>query len=94
MRAAILLALAATACAPTERPQDEAPPAWRCDAAPLTDLVGRVHDFDLHNLARQRSGARAARVIRPGDIVTMDYREDRLNIHLTAEGRVERFACG
>ena len=40
------------------------------------------------------TGARTIRWIRPGDVVTMDYREDRLTIHLDGRGRVERLTCG
>ena len=40
------------------------------------------------------SGARTVRVIRPGDAVTMDYRQDRLNIELDADGKIVRFNCG
>ena len=35
-----------------------------------------------------------ARVIRPGDAVTMDYRPDRLNIYLDLQDVVERVTCG
>ena len=35
-----------------------------------------------------------ARVIRPGDAVTMDYRPDRLNVYLDADDVIERIVCG
>ncbi|MHA7876486.1 I78 family peptidase inhibitor [Roseivivax sp.] len=35
-----------------------------------------------------------ARIIRPGDMVTMDYSESRLNIALDAEGVITRVYCG
>ncbi|WP_420861560.1 I78 family peptidase inhibitor [Algirhabdus cladophorae] len=34
------------------------------------------------------------RIIRPGDLVTQDYRPQRLNIHLDAAGTVIRLSCG
>ena len=34
------------------------------------------------------------RVLPPGSAVTMDYREDRLNVDLDADGRVLRAYCG
>lgn len=34
------------------------------------------------------------RIIRPGDLVTQDYRPQRLNIHLDGAGTVTRLSCG
>jgi hypothetical protein len=34
------------------------------------------------------------RWLEPGAIVTQDYREDRLNIHLDEKDRIVRFNCG
>ena len=84
-----LAALAAIAC--TTAPDQ---PAGRCDASGLNDLVGRQGTAALGAEAQRRSGARALRMIRPGDAVTMDYREDRLNIRLDSAGRVESLSCG
>ena len=91
--AALLPLVMACAAVP---PDAEAEPVGdgRCDAATLGNLVGRAATRELGVEALRRSGARALRWIRPGDAVTMDYREDRLNIHLDARNRVERFACG
>lgn len=41
-----------------------------------------------------RVGEKNLRVIRPGDAVTQDYRIDRLNVHIGAGGRIERWNCG
>jgi len=85
------LALITIGCATT--PPEEAPPG-ACDAEGLGDLVGQAPTPELGAEAQRRSGARALRWIRPGDAVTMDYRVDRLNVHLDASHHVERFACG
>jgi len=70
------------------------PPSGPCEADGLGDLVGRARTPDLGEEAQRRSGARRLRWIRPGDAVTMDYSPDRLNIHLDASDKAERFACG
>jgi hypothetical protein len=82
-------ALAAMACATA--PEQG---TGRCNADNLTDLVGREGTPALGADAQRRSGARTVRWIRPGDAVTMDYREDRLNIRLDSAGRVEGLSCG
>ena len=91
--AALLPVTIACAAVPAEE-EPEAVGAGRCDTAPLGDLVGREASQALGAEALRRSRARLLRWIRPGDVVTMDYREDRLNIHLDDRNRVTRFACG
>lgn len=72
------------------------PPAAssECNVAGLSDLVGRIGDASLGADALRRSGALRLRWIRPGDMVTMDYSAQRMNVHLDAQGRVDHFACG
>ena len=94
---AVGLALATMACASV--PPDVDPPnggdgSGTCSVQGLGGLVGRPASDALGAEALRLSGARSRRWIRPGDAVTMDYRPDRLNIHLDAQGRAERFECG
>jgi hypothetical protein len=89
---AALTALALAGCATIAPP--ETPSAGQCRADSLGELVGRPADAALGAEAMRRSGALRLRWIRPGDMVTMDYSAQRLNVHLDAQGRVERFACG
>ena len=86
--------LLAAACTTVPATPEAGGSVGACAAEGLGELVGRPATQALGSEALRLSGARAVRWIRPGDAVTMDYREDRLNIHLDAEGRVERFACG
>jgi hypothetical protein len=89
---AALAALALAGCATT----GAAPPtlSGQCHTDALSDLAGRPADAGLGADALRRSGALRLRWIRPGDIVTMDYSAQRLNVHLDARGRVDHFACG
>ena len=92
MRAApLFLLLSACAVIPTEATP---PPASACNADAAAALVGRNGDADLGAEALRLTGARRLRWIRPGDMVTMDYSAERLNVHLDAAGKVERLACG
>jgi peptidase inhibitor I78 family protein len=56
--------------------------------------VGRPLTADLENEALARSGGGVVRVIRPGQMVTMEFNERRLNIEVDAAGRVIRVRCG
>lgn len=101
MRGLVVTALALAACAPkpdAAAPQASAPPtsnsAKPCDAGKAVGLVGRTVDPALKGEALRLTGAKGLRVIAPGAMVTMDYREDRLNIETDAAGAVRRFYCG
>jgi hypothetical protein len=65
-----------------------------CDAAPVQDIVGRQRSDAVGAEAMRRSRARTLRWIEPDSMYTQDYREDRLNIHVDARGRIERLRCG
>ena len=95
MLGAVLLIVGCAAVPPDREPPPPADNVERaCSATGLDNLLGRPASETLGAEALRRSGAGALRWIRPGDAVTMDYREDRLNIHLNARDRVDRFACG
>ena len=76
-----------------QRATAQGPPA-RCDAAPAQGLVGRSATPELAREAQRLSGARVWRWLRPGQIVTMEFRADRLNIRLDARDKVEGLSCG
>jgi hypothetical protein len=65
-----------------------------CKADGLADLVGKSATADLGAEALSRSGARTLRWIQPGTMVTMDYRQDRLDVHLDEHNVVTRLSCG
>ncbi len=68
--------------------------SFGCEAPNARGLIGQPASAALGAQALQLTGARAIRWIRPGDAVTMDYRDDRLNIELDAAGRVKMLRCG
>ncbi len=90
----MLMAMGCTTVPPSEGEEPPVMGGGSCNAQRVQDLVGRPATTELGTTARDRSGAARVRWIRPDDAVTMDFREDRLNIHLDARGRVVRFACG
>ena len=95
LRAIPLAALALAGCAtpkPAFGPTGDA--AGPCELARLPALAGRPGSAVLAADAMALSGAKAIRWVRPGEAVTMDYREDRLNIRLGHDGRVKGFSCG
>nr|WP_255697333.1 I78 family peptidase inhibitor [Sinirhodobacter sp. WL0062] len=69
-------------CAPEE------PAPAGCTAADLQDLIGQSETV----LASMKFAV-PLRVIHPGDMVTMDFRPNRLNFHVDASGKIEKIDC-
>ncbi|MGH8831146.1 MAG: I78 family peptidase inhibitor [Polaromonas sp.] len=93
---AALLPLMLSACvsAPGTPAVEQAPSAGRCNAAPAQFAVGRNANAVLENEARTRAGARTVRVLRPNQVVTMEFNAERLNLTIDDSGRVTRVNCG
>jgi hypothetical protein len=96
IRAALPLALIATAgCQYDKAPETApAPPSGKCVAGGLAALTGKTRSEATAAEALRLSGATKLRWIAPGMAVTMDYREDRLNLEIDAQGKIVRANCG
>ena len=77
-----------------EPPVPERGTGRTCDASRVQALVGRIADQALGAEAMRLTGAGALRWVPIGAMVTMDYRPDRLNIHLGPKNEVTRIDCG
>ena len=56
--------------------------------------VGQIADEALVAKVQADTRSSRVRVIKPGMMVTMDYREDRVNIEVDADNRVTVVRCG
>lgn len=74
--------------------QAPTPTSARCNAAPAQFTVGRSVDAALENEARTRAGAKTVRVLRPNQVVTMEFNAERLSLTVDDAGRVTRVSCG
>ncbi|WP_425229655.1 I78 family peptidase inhibitor [Sphingomonas sp.] len=90
MMLAVMLMLAQSAT-PIDR--DDAVPGM-CAAAAAEVLVGEHYRRHVPTRARQLSGARTVRVIWPGQMVTQDFREDRLNLRIDHRRTITAVSCG
>lgn len=87
------LLLSAAACAPMP-PAGGPPPGGVCNAEGARSAIGHAPTPDVVERARVDSGSAAVRVIRPGDVVTMDFRGDRLNLDVNDRGAITGARCG
>jgi len=65
-----------------------------CDAADAQFAVGKTVDERLGEEARGRAHAKVVRVLRPGQIVTLEFNASRLTLDADERGVVTRAHCG
>ncbi|MDT8757961.1 I78 family peptidase inhibitor [Sphingomonas psychrotolerans] len=95
IRLLLPLALLATgACRYDNAPEAAPPPPGKCVADGLGSLTGKARSEAVAKEALRLSGAKNLRWIAPGMAVTMDYREDRLNLNVDEKGKILRAHCG
>lgn len=70
--------------------QDEAD----CGAAALGSYIGTPGSDAALAAIRSWRGDKPLRVLKPGSVMTMDYRFDRLNIELDDQGMIRSVRCG
>ncbi|MDT4856988.1 Peptidase inhibitor I78 family protein [compost metagenome] len=85
---------AASTPAAAEETASAAAPSGSCDSAAVASLVGKTVNVALVEQAKRQSGAETARVLRPHDVMTMDYNSRRLNIDVNETDVVQQFTCG
>ena len=92
--ASLLVACTTPAPPPATGTVPAGPPASACNAQGAQFAVGKTAGASVVEEARQRSGSYMARVLRPGQMVTMEFNAQRLNLDVNAAGVVTRVRCG
>ncbi len=65
-----------------------------CNASAAHHLIGEQATPAVLDQARRESGAGTARIVRPGDIVTLEYNYQRLTLVTNEDLVIERIGCG
>ncbi|MCZ8093969.1 MAG: I78 family peptidase inhibitor [Acidovorax sp.] len=79
---------------PTPTAPGAPPVGGQCNAAPAQSFVGKDSTASVVEAARVQSGAHMARVLRPGQLITKEYNEQRLNLLVDDSGRITAVRCG
>ncbi len=66
----------------------------RCEAKAAEFAIGKKASPELLEQARTRAGAQNARFLKPDDMITLEYRSDRLNLNTDNNLVVTRASCG
>jgi len=64
----------------------------QCQASAASSLVGLAYAGESE--ARRISGAASVRRVGPGEMVTQDFRANRVTVTMDASGRVVAASCG
>jgi hypothetical protein len=99
----VLLSLGACSSMPSGRASSEpadvsssgpASSGMVCDATPVLSLVGKTLTPGLVEQARTQSHSGMTRVLRPGEVMTMEYNPARLNLIVGKDDRLITIHCG
>ncbi|MEG3193076.1 I78 family peptidase inhibitor [Lysobacter sp. D1-1-M9] len=93
---AIVLLASVVACATMPPPPGSAPAAsgGPCNAEAARWAIGQPVTDELVNRVLRETRSRDARVLGPGDMATMDFRGDRVNIDVNERGAITGVRCG
>ena len=91
---ALVMTVACASAPPPDGGESTGSPTSACDAGKAQSLVGRPATSELAAEAQRLSGARTVRWLRPGQIVTMEYLAERLNIQVDDQNKVIAIRCG
>ena len=68
--------------------------AGACDAGPVAWAVGKPAEQATMGRVWRESGAGLIRPIGPGQVVTRDFRPDRVNVEIDGNNVITRVTCG
>lgn len=98
---AVFMAAALAACStagfgPSPAPlgRSDAPVGGTCRAEGARMVVGKSASAQVVEQARVAAGARMARVLHPGQVITKEFDGERLNLEVDAKGVVLAVRCG
>lgn len=93
--AAALLSLTLGGCVvAVDGPGPGGPRVEVCSAEAASFVIGRRATEGQVQRAVRASGARVARVVRPGEVYTQEFRPDRLTIRVDRRNRIVDLSCG
>ncbi len=82
--------LAACAAIDTTPPEDT---HLVCQSNTLGWTIGKTADETLVRRAQLEATAKFVRVLKPGQMVTMEYSDERLNLYVDDTNTVIRYSC-
>ncbi|MBC3272258.1 MULTISPECIES: I78 family peptidase inhibitor [Pseudomonas] len=94
MAAAMLAGCSTTSSESAKDPVASESGHSRCEATAAEFTIGKKASPQLLEEARAKAGAQNARFLKPTDMITLEYRSDRLNLNTDNNLVVTRVNCG
>ena len=89
-----MVLLGACATAPAATPVHGVTPGHKCQIEGTAQFIGQPGTSETGAAIMRASHAAVLRWAPPGYMLTMDYREDRVTVHLDAANTVTEVKCG
>jgi hypothetical protein len=70
------------------------PSAMQCDASGASWAIGQSPTADIVERVRVDTHSRIARVLRPGQVVTMEFSGERVNVNVNEREAIVGVTCG
>jgi hypothetical protein len=86
--------LAACSTAPAQIPVHGVTPGHKCETAGTEQFIGKEGTSETGAAIMRVSHAAVLRWAPPGVMLTMDFREDRVTVHLGPDRRITEIRCG
>ena len=86
--------LAACSTAPAQTPIHGVTPGHKCEMAGTAKFIGQPGTSATGTAIMRASHAAVLRWAPPGVMLTMDYREDRVTVHLGPDRTITQIRCG
>ena len=97
MRKMLILApalLAACSTAPAQTPVHGVTPGHKCGTAGTAAFIGKQGTSETGAAIMRVTHAAVLRWAPPGVMLTMDFREDRVTVHLGPDRKITAIKCG
>jgi hypothetical protein len=93
--AAFTLSLSACATVPNANTGGPLPPsAMQCDASGASWAIGQSPTAEIVERIRVDTHSRIARVLRPGQVVTMEFSGERVSVNVNEREAIVGVTCG
>jgi uncharacterized lipoprotein YajG len=86
--------LAACAAAPGLHDGGSSPSSMQCNADNMQAVLGKKATVEVVEQARLGTHSRTARVLRPGQVVTMEFNAQRVDLRVDANDIILAVSCG